>query len=33
MWYDDRLVWDPNEYEGITEVTLPVNKIWVILIH
>ena len=29
MWFDDRLVWEPDEFEGIREITLPVNKIWV----
>jgi hypothetical protein len=28
-WFDNRLAWNPDEYNGITEITLDVNKIWV----
>lgn len=28
-WEDGRLKWNPAEYEDITEITLPVNKLWV----
>jgi len=28
-WFDERLKWNPNDYNSTTEITLPVNKIWV----
>ena len=28
-WFDERLKWTPNDYNSTTEITLPVNKIWV----
>jgi hypothetical protein len=28
-WFDTRLKWNPNDYEGIREITLPVDEIWV----
>ncbi len=29
IWFDNRLTWNPDDYNGITEITLDVNKIWV----
>jgi hypothetical protein len=29
-WVDQRLRWDPTEFGNITEITLPVSKLWVI---
>lgn len=28
-WFDERVKWDPKEYENISEITLPVNNLWV----
>ena len=28
-WFDDRLKWNPDEYDGITEITVDVDRIWV----
>ena len=28
-WVDQRLSWDPAEFGNITEITLPVSKLWV----
>jgi nicotinic acetylcholine receptor, invertebrate len=28
-WSDERLVWNASEYDDITEITLPVNTIWI----
>ena len=28
-WYDNRLSWDPDDFNGIKEITLPVSKLWV----
>ncbi len=28
-WSDDRLSWEPENFSGIREITLPVDKIWV----
>ena len=28
-WFDDRLKWNPDEYNGIKEITLNIDKIWV----
>ena len=30
-WNDTRLAWDPLKFNNMTEITLPVNKIWVII--
>ncbi len=29
IWNDSRLSWNPFEYDNITEITLPVSKLWV----
>ena len=29
IWFDNRLKWNPNEFDGIKEITLDINKIWV----
>jgi len=29
IWFDDRLTWDPQEFDNITEITLPSSKLWV----
>jgi nicotinic acetylcholine receptor, invertebrate len=29
IWNDSRISWDPKNYGGINEITIPVNKIWV----
>lgn len=26
---DNRLIWNPLDYDNITEITLPVSKLWV----
>jgi hypothetical protein len=31
IWNDTRLAWDPLKFNNLTEITLPVNKIWVII--
>jgi hypothetical protein len=28
-WFDNRLEWNPDDYDGITEITVGVDKIWV----
>jgi len=28
-WFDERLKWNPNDFNGTSEITLPVSKIWV----
>ena len=28
-WKDPRLSWNTNDYNGTSEITLPVSKIWV----
>ena len=28
-WSDQRFEWEPGEFQGITEITLPVNLLWV----
>jgi hypothetical protein len=28
-WFDNRLEWNPDEYDGITEITVDVDRIWV----
>ena len=28
-WFDDRLKWNPDDYDGITEITVDVDRIWV----
>ena len=28
-WEDDRFKWDYKEYGNLTEITLPVNRLWV----
>ena len=28
-WFDGRLKWNPDDYDGITEMTVDVDKIWV----
>jgi hypothetical protein len=30
-WFDGRLTWNPDDYDGITELTVDVNRIWVII--
>ena len=32
-WNDNRLSWDPHDYDNITEVTLPVDKLWVFMFY
>ena len=29
IWFDNRLIWNPNDFDGIKEITLDINKIWV----
>jgi hypothetical protein len=29
-WFDSRLTWNPDDYDGITEITVDVDRIWVI---
>ena len=29
-WVDERLSWDPDAFNGIKEITLSVDKLWVI---
>jgi hypothetical protein len=29
IWFDNRLTWNPDEFDGITEITVNVDKIWV----
>ena len=29
IWFDNRLKWNPNEFDGIKEITLDINKIWI----
>jgi hypothetical protein len=31
-WKDKRLQWNPHDYDNLTEITLPVSKIWVKII-
>ena len=31
-WFDSRLTWNPNDYDGITELTVDVNRIWVLIL-
>ena len=31
-WFDSRLKWNPDDYDGITELTVDVNRIWVIIL-
>jgi hypothetical protein len=28
LWQDSDLTWDPAEYDGITTLRFPVDKIW-----
>jgi nicotinic acetylcholine receptor, invertebrate len=28
-WSDDRFIWNATDYDNITEITLPIEKIWV----
>lgn len=28
VWYDYRLMWNPEEYEGIKKIRLPTQHIW-----
>ena len=28
-WTDKRMAWKPTDYENITEITLPVDNLWV----
>ena len=28
-WFDSRLTWNPDDYDGITEITVDVDRIWV----
>ncbi len=30
-WNDTRLAWDPLKFNNLTEITLPFNKVWVII--
>jgi hypothetical protein len=32
-WFDSRLTWNPDDYDGITEITVDVNRIWVYLFY
>ena len=32
-WFDGRLTWNPDDYDGITEITVDVNRIWVYLFY
>lgn len=27
-WQDERLIWDPNEYNGLETLRMPCDKIW-----
>ena len=29
IWTDTRLRWNPSDYDNLTEITLPINKLWV----
>jgi hypothetical protein len=33
IWFDNRLTWNPDEYDGITEITVNVDKIWVHILN
>ena len=28
-WQDPRINWNPQDYDNITEITLPINRLWV----
>jgi hypothetical protein len=28
-WEDDRIRWDPKDFNNLTMITLPVDKLWV----
>ena len=29
IWTDKRFEWDPSLYDGVSEITVPNNKLWV----
>ena len=28
VWKDDYLRWNPSDYDGITEITIPAEQVW-----
>ena len=32
-WEDKRLSWNPEEYDNVTEISLPSNKLWVYMFN
>ena len=32
-WKDARLSWNPLDFDNVSEITLPVNKLWVSLAY
>lgn len=28
MWTDEFLVWDPEEFDGLNEISLPSDAVW-----